>query len=94
MLELYSRQTPNGRKAAIALEEAGLLYSVHAVDFSQKQQKSPAFLSLNPNGRIPVLVDNDPGDGGKPVTVFESGAILLYIAEKSGKLLPRDALRR
>lgn len=97
MLELYSRQTPNGRKAAIALEESGLPYAVHAVDFAKKQQKSPGFLTLNPNGRIPLLVDTDPGNGageGAPLAVFESGAILIYIAEKSGRLLPTDPVAR
>jgi len=93
MLTLYSRATPNGRKIAIALEESGLLYRVHAVDLSKKEQKTPEFLSLNPNGRIPVLVDDDAGKGGL-LAVFESGAILIYIAEKSGRLLPADALAR
>jgi GST-like protein len=93
MLTLYSRATPNGRKIAIALEESGLPYRVHAVDLSKKEQKTPEFLSLNPNGRIPVLVDDDAGKGGM-LAVFESGAILIYIAEKSGRLLPADALAR
>lgn len=96
MIDLYSRATPNGRKIAIALEESGLSYRVHAVDFTRREQKSPEFLSLNPNGRIPVIVDNAPGgdDGKGPLAVFESGAILFYIAEKSGRLLPADALAR
>lgn len=97
MLTLHSRATPNGRKIAIALEESGLPYRVRAVDLSRKEQKTPEFLSLNPNGRIPVLVDDDAGDGdGKrtPLAVFESGAILIYIAEKSGRLLPSDPLAR
>ena len=97
MIELYSRQTPNGRKIAIALEESGLAYTVHAVDFARKEQKSPEFLSLNPNGRIPVIIDRDPGDAtdkGGPLAVFESGAILLYLAEKSGRLLPADPVAR
>ncbi len=93
MLDLYSRQTPNGRKAAIALEESGLPYRVHAVDFVRRAHKSAEFLALNPNGRIPVLVDGDGGDG-RPLAVFESGAILLYVAEKSGRLLPADSLAR
>ncbi|MFT5540540.1 MAG: GST-like protein [Alphaproteobacteria bacterium] len=94
MIELYSRATPNGRKIAIALEEMGLPYRVHAVDFANLQQKSPEFLTLNPNGRIPVIVDTAPAGGGSPVTVFESGAILLYLAEKSGKLQPVDPVER
>lgn len=85
MIHLHSRATPNGRKVAIALEETGLTYAVHAVDLSKKEQKRPEFLKLNPNGRIPVIVDDDVAGG--PVTVFESGAILTYLAEKSGKLL-------
>jgi glutathione S-transferase len=96
MIELYSRATPNGRKISIALEESGLPYRVHAVDFARREQKSPEFLRLNPNGRIPVIVDMDPGggDGDGPVAVFESGAILLYIVEKSQRLLPADPLAR
>lgn len=95
MIDLYSRATPNGRKAAIALEESGLPYRVHAVDFARREQKSPEFLSLNPNGRIPVIVDRDPaGPGEGPVALFESGAILFYIAEKSGRLLPKHPIER
>jgi GST-like protein len=96
MIELHSRATPNGRKISIALEESGLPYRVHAVDFLRQEQKSPEFLRLNPNGRIPVIVDTDPkgGESEGPVAVFESGAILLYIAEKSGRLLPDDPLAR
>lgn len=92
MIHLHSRATPNGRKVAIALEETGLSYEVHAVDLSKKEQKRPEFLALNPNGRIPVIVD-DAVDNG-PVTVFESGAILCYLAEKSGKLLAADGAAR
>jgi GST-like protein len=96
MIDLYSRATPNGRKISIALEESGLSYRVHAVDFSRQEQKTPEFLHLNPNGRIPVLVDTDPGggDGEGPLAVFESGAILLYVAERSGRLLPGDPVDR
>lgn len=95
MIELYSRATPNGRKVSIALEESGLPYRVHAVDLARREQKSPEFLSLNPNGRIPVIVDRDPAGAGRgPLAVFESGAILTYVAEKSGKLLPSDPLAR
>lgn len=85
MIHLHSRATPNGRKVAMALEETGLPYTVHAVDLSKKEQKTPEFLAMNPNGRIPVIVDEDCPGG--PATVFESGAILFYIAEKSGRLL-------
>ncbi len=95
MIDLYSRATPNGRKVSIALEESGLAYRVHAVDLAAREQKSPAFLTLNPNGRIPVIVDNDPGGGARgPIAIFESGAILFYIGEKSGRLLPADAPAR
>ncbi len=92
MIHLHSRATPNGRKVAMALEETGLPYTVHAIDLSRKEQKTPEFLALNPNGRIPVIVDDDCAGGA--ATVFESGAILLYIAEKSGKLLAADGLAR
>lgn len=94
MLTLFSRATPNGRKVAIALEESGLPYRVRPVDLARKEQKRPEFLSLNPNGRIPVLVDDDPGDGSGPLAVFESGAILLYVAEKSGRLLSANPVSR
>jgi GST-like protein len=92
MIHLHSRATPNGRKVAIALEETGLPYTVHPVDLSKKEQKTPEFLALNPNGRIPVIVDDDCAGG--PATVFESGAIVLYIAEKSGQLLATDGAAR
>jgi GST-like protein len=93
MIDLYSRATPNGRKVAIALEEAALPFTVHPIDLSKKEQKTPAFLALNPNGRIPVIVDRN-ADGGGSATVFESGAILFYIAEKSGKLLASGGVAR
>lgn len=93
MIDLYSRATPNGRKVAITLEETGLPYDIHPVNLAKKEQKAPEFLALNPNGRIPVIVDDDPGDGGRAV-IFESGAILLYLAEKSGTLLPSDTAQR
>ncbi|MEJ8567993.1 glutathione S-transferase family protein [Elongatibacter sediminis] len=86
MIDLYTAATPNGRKASIMLEEIGLPYTVHAVDFGQKEQKSPAFLAMNPNGRIPVIVDRDNDD----YVVFESGAILMYLAEKTGRLMPSE----
>ena len=92
MIHLHSRATPNGRKIAMALEETGIPYTVHAIDLSKKEQKTPEFLALNPNGRIPVIVDDDCPGGA--ATVFESGAILLYLAEKSGQLLSPDGPAR
>ena len=93
LLQLYSLPTPNGVKVSIMLEEIGLPYEVHLVDFNKDNQKTPEFLSLNPNGKIPAILDPD-GPGGKPLPLFESGAILQYLAEKTGKLLPDDAVRR
>jgi glutathione S-transferase/GST-like protein len=90
MIELLTAGTPNGRKVSVALEEMGLPYTVRAIDLGKNEQKEPWFLALNPNGRIPVIIDHDNGD----FPVFESGAILLYLAEKSGKLLPTDAKAR
>jgi GST-like protein len=92
-LQLYSLPTPNGVKVSIMLEEIGLAYEVHLVDFGKDDQKTPEFLSLNPNGKIPAILDPD-GPGGKPLGLFESGAILQYLAEKTGKLLPPDPARR
>jgi GST-like protein len=92
-LQLYSLPTPNGVKVSIMLEEIGLPYEVHLVDFNKDDQKTPEFLSLNPNGKIPAIVDPD-GPGGAPLGLFESGAILHYLAEKTGKLLPADPARR
>ncbi|MFG0382417.1 glutathione S-transferase family protein [Pseudomonas sp. zbq_18] len=87
MIELYTAATPNGHKVSIALEELGLPYQVHALSFDKKEQKAPEFLRINPNGRIPAIVD----DG---FAVFESGAILIYLAEKTGRLMPGDAQGR
>ena len=92
-LQLYSLPTPNGVKVSIMLEEIGLPYEVHRVAFDQNEQTSPEFMSLNPNNKIPAIIDPD-GPGGKPLPLFESGAILLYLAEKTGKLLPGDPARR
>lgn len=90
-IQLYSLPTPNGVKVSIALEEMGLAYDAHLVNFATNDQMSPAFLSLNPNNKIPAIIDpNGPGDA--PLALFESGAILIYLAEKSGMLLP-DAQR-
>ncbi|WP_070106566.1 glutathione S-transferase N-terminal domain-containing protein [Burkholderia plantarii] len=92
-IQLYSLPTPNGVKASIMLEELGLPYEPHLVRFDANDQLSPAFLSLNPNNKIPALIDPD-GPGGQPLGLFESGAILLYLAEKTGKLIPADAAGR
>ncbi len=92
-IQLYSWPTPNGVKVSIALEEMGLPYEPHAVDIGANETWTPEFLSLNPNGKIPAIIDPD-GPGGKPMGLFESGAILLYLAEKTGKLLPADEARR
>ncbi|MEN5089536.1 glutathione S-transferase N-terminal domain-containing protein [Pseudomonas protegens] len=86
MIDLYTAATPNGHKVSILLEELGLPYEVHALSFDKREQKAPAFLKINPNGRIPAIVDRDNGD----FPVFESGAILVYLAERSGQLLPTD----
>jgi GST-like protein len=87
MIELYTSDTPNGHKVSIALEELGLPYKVHAISLQKNEQKEPAFLAMNPNGRIPVIVD-----AGFPL--FESGAILMYLAEKTGKLMPTETHAR
>ncbi len=92
-LQLYSLPTPNGVKVSIMLEEIGLPYEPHLVDFDNNDQKTPELLSLNPNGKIPAIIDPH-GPGGKPLGLFESGAILQYLGEKTGKLLPADAARR
>lgn len=93
MIDLYSWATGNGRRASIALEETGLPYTVHPMELSTKVQKAEWFLKINPDGRIPVIVDRD-GDDGQPVIVSESGAILVYLAEKAGKFLPRSGAAR
>jgi GST-like protein len=93
MIELYFAPTSNGLRAAVALEETGLPYRTHKVDLAKGEQRTAEFLKLNPAGLIPVIVDAD-GPGGKPLTLSQSGAIILYAAEKSGKFLPKDAARR
>jgi GST-like protein len=93
MIDLYTFDTPNGRKIGVALEEMELPYRVHVVDITKGEQHAPAFLKVSPNNKIPAIVDPD-GPGGAPVTVFESGAILLYLAEKTGKFMPRDLAGR
>jgi GSH-dependent disulfide-bond oxidoreductase len=92
-LQLYSLPTPNGVKVSIFLEETGLPYEPHLVSFATNDQLSPEFLSLNPNNKIPAIVDPN-GPGGKPLALFESGACLIYLAEKTGQLMPRDAAAR
>ena len=90
MIDLYTWGTPNGRKASIMLEELGLDYRVHAIDIHENHQFSPEYLEVNPNSKIPAIIDPD-GPGGEPITVFESGAILIYLAEKTASpLLPAD----
>lgn len=89
-LQLYSLPTPNGVKVSILLEETGLAYEAHTVRFDSQDQFSPEFLSLNPNNKIPAILDPQ-GPGGKPLALFESGAILIYLAEKTGRFLPLDA---
>ena len=93
MIDLYTAATSNGMRARIALEECGLAYKLHPVDLAKGEHKTPQFLALNPNAAIPVIVDQE-GPGGKPLTLSQSTAILLYAAEKSGKFLPKDPAAR
>ncbi|EIK94755.1 glutathione S-transferase [Pseudomonas sp. M47T1] len=90
MIDLYYWTTPNGHKITLFLEEAGLEYKVHPVNIGKHEQFAPAFLSLSPNNRIPAIVDSQPADGGEAISLFESGAILLYLAQKTGQFLPTD----
>jgi GSH-dependent disulfide-bond oxidoreductase len=92
-IQLYSLNTPNGVKASTMLEETGLPYEPHLVRFEDRDQHSPEFLSLNPNSKIPAIIDPN-GPDGKPLPLFESGAILLYLADKSGRFIPKDAAGR
>ena len=92
-LQLYSLPTPNGVKVSIALEELGVPYEAHLVSFENHDQRSPEFRSLNPNGKIPAIIDPN-GPEGRPLALFESGAILIYLAEKAGRLMPLDAAAR
>jgi GSH-dependent disulfide-bond oxidoreductase len=93
IIQLYSLPTPNGVKASIALEELGLPYEPHLIDFATNDQMSEEFISLNPNNKIPAIIDPN-GPDGKPLALWESGAILMYLAEKTGKLIPADAAGR
>ena len=90
MIDLYYWTTPNGHKITMALEELGLPYTIHGVNISNGDQFKPAFLAISPNNRIPAIVDHAPDGGGAPISVFESGAILVYLAEKTGRLMPTD----
>ncbi|MEQ9643453.1 MAG: glutathione binding-like protein [Alphaproteobacteria bacterium] len=92
-LQLYSHPTPNGIKVSAALEELGLPYEAHTVSFGTNDQLTPEFMSLNPNNKIPAIIDPD-GPGGKPMGLWESGAILVYLADKTGKLMPTDGAAR
>jgi GST-like protein len=94
MIDLYTWTTPNGRKVSILLEELGLPYTTHKINIgTNTEQFTPQFLAINPNGKIPAIVDND-GPGGKPLALFESGAILIYLADKSGKFLSKEPRQR
>ena len=90
MIDLHYWPTPNGHKITLFLEEAGLPYTVHPVNIGAGEQFRPEFLAVAPNNRMPAIVDHAPADGGAPISVFESGAILLYLAEKTGRFLPAD----
>src|SRR6202012_1892479 len=92
-IQLYSLPTPNGVKVSIMLEETGLPYEPHRISFDTNEQKTPEFFSLNPNGKIPAILDPQ-GPDGKPLALFESGAILIYLADKSGQVIPQDAAGR
>src|SRR5689334_19479175 len=93
MIDLYTWTTPNGRKVSIMLEEVGLPYKVHAINIGKNDQFTPEFIGINPNSKIPAIIDQD-GPGGKPLTVFESGAILFYLGEKTGKFFASEPRRR
>jgi GSH-dependent disulfide-bond oxidoreductase len=90
MIDLYYAPTPNGHKMTLFLEEAGLPYRIKPVNISQGDQFKPEYLAISPNNKIPALVDHDPADGGEPIAMFESGAMLLYLAEKTGRFIPSD----
>lgn len=94
MIDLYYAATPNGWKISVMLEECGLPYAVHPVNLGRGEQFAPDFLKLSPNNRIPAIVDQAPADGGAPIPIFETGAILVYLAEKTGRFLPADVRGR
>jgi len=93
-IDLYFWATPNGKKVSVMLEEVALPYQVHPINIGRGDQFKPEFLAISPNNRIPAIVDHEPADGGAPISVFESGAILIYLAEKTGQLLPRELRAR
>jgi GST-like protein len=93
MIQLYTWGTPNGKKVSIMLEEVGLPYEVHAINLGKGEQMTPEYLAINPNNKIPTIIDSD-GPGGQPLKLFESGAILMYLAEKTGKLWSQDKRKR
>src|SRR5499426_2959788 len=94
MIDLYYWTTPNGHKITIFLEETGLPYTIKPVNIGNGEQFKPEFLAISPNNRIPAIVDHEPADGGAPLSLFESGAILQYLAEKTGRLLPHELRSR
>lgn len=94
MIELYYWTTPNGHKMTMFLEETGMLYTIHSVNIGKGDQFKPEFLKISPNNRIPAMVDTAPSDGGEPIAMFESGAMLLYLADKVGRFIPRDTRAR
>src|SRR5258708_31895059 len=94
MIDLYYWPTPNGHKITMFLEETGVDYTIDPVDISAGDQFKPAFLTISPNNRMPAIIDTAPAEGGEPISVFESGAILLYLAEKTGRFLPEDVRGR
>lgn len=94
MIDLYYAPTPNGHKITLFLEEVGLDYSIHRIDIGKGDQFQPAFLAISPNNKIPAIIDNNPADGGGPLSLFESGEILFYLAEKTNELLSKDLRER
>src|SRR4051812_17934107 len=94
MIELYYWTTPNGHKMTMFLEEAGLPYRIHPINIGKGDQFAPEFIAISPNNRIPAMVDTEPEDGGEPLPMFESGAMLLYLADKTGRFIPSDTRQR
>jgi GST-like protein len=94
VIDLYYWTTPNGHKATIFLEEAGLPYRIHPINIGKDEQFQPQFLKISPNNKIPAIVDDQPAGGGEPVSIFESGALLIYLAEKTGRFMPAEPRQR